>query len=104
MVIDLPAHGYSFCRSHYEGWFLRRISWTMKELCGTTDRRILVALSGGLDSAVLCHALKAAGVFVDAVVEIDVPDEEIVRRMSGRWSHPASGRRQNGMCAFAQKA
>ncbi|WP_295384590.1 adenylate kinase [uncultured Thiodictyon sp.] len=37
-------------------------------------------------------ALKAAGVFVDAVVEIDVPDAEIVSRMSGRWSHPASGR------------
>ncbi|HYN77631.1 MAG TPA: adenylate kinase [Lamprocystis sp. (in: g-proteobacteria)] len=37
-------------------------------------------------------ALKAGGVFVDAVVEIDVPDAEIIRRMSGRWSHPASGR------------
>ena len=37
-------------------------------------------------------ALKDSGVFVDAVVEIDVPDEEIVRRMSGRWVHPASGR------------
>ena len=37
-------------------------------------------------------AMKDAGVFVDAVVEIDVPDEEIIRRMSGRWVHPASGR------------
>ncbi len=37
-------------------------------------------------------AMKEAGVFVDAVVEIDVPDEEIIRRMSGRWVHPASGR------------
>ncbi len=37
-------------------------------------------------------ALKAAGVFVDAVVEIDVPDEEIIRRMSGRWGHAPSGR------------
>lgn len=37
-------------------------------------------------------ALKAAGVFVDAVVEIAVPDEEIIRRMSGRRVHPASGR------------
>ena len=36
--------------------------------------------------------MKEAGVFVDAVVEIDVPDEEIIRRMSGRWVHPASGR------------
>jgi len=37
-------------------------------------------------------AMKEAGVFVDAVVEIDVPDEEIIRRMSGRWVHLPSGR------------
>jgi adenylate kinase len=37
-------------------------------------------------------ALKDAKVFVDAVVEIDVPDEEIIRRMSGRRVHLASGR------------
>jgi adenylate kinase len=36
--------------------------------------------------------MKEAGVPIDAVVEIDVPDEEIVRRMSGRWVHLASGR------------
>ncbi len=29
---------------------------------------------------------------VDAVVEIDVPDEEIIKRMSGRRVHLASGR------------
>ena len=38
------------------------------------------------------EALKAAGVVVDAVVEIAVPDEEIVKRMSGRRVHLASGR------------
>jgi adenylate kinase len=37
-------------------------------------------------------ALKDAKVFVDAVVEIDVPDEEIIRRMSGRRVHLGSGR------------
>jgi adenylate kinase len=37
-------------------------------------------------------AMKAAGVPIDAVVEIDVPDEEIVKRMSGRRVHVASGR------------
>ena len=37
-------------------------------------------------------ALKEAGVDIDAVIEIDVPDEEIVKRMSGRRVHPASGR------------
>ena len=37
-------------------------------------------------------ALKEAGVQIDAVVEIDVPDEEIIKRMSGRRVHLASGR------------
>ncbi|RLC27592.1 MAG: adenylate kinase [Deltaproteobacteria bacterium] len=37
-------------------------------------------------------AMKDAGVLIDAVVDIDVPDEEIIRRMSGRRVHPASGR------------
>ncbi len=37
-------------------------------------------------------ALKEAGVDVDAVVEISVDDSEIIRRMSGRRVHLASGR------------
>ncbi len=37
-------------------------------------------------------AMKAAGVVLDFVVEIDVPFEAIIERMSGRRSHPASGR------------
>jgi len=37
-------------------------------------------------------AMKDAGIDVDYVLEIDVPDEAIVERMSGRRSHPASGR------------
>ncbi len=38
------------------------------------------------------EAMKEAGIGIDAVVEIDVPDEEIIKRMSGRRVHPASGR------------
>ena len=37
-------------------------------------------------------AMKAAGVNLDYVLEIDVPFDAIVERMSGRRSHPASGR------------
>jgi adenylate kinase len=37
-------------------------------------------------------AMKAAGVKLDYVVEIDVPFDAIIERMSGRRSHPASGR------------
>ena len=40
-------------------------------------------------------AMKAAGVAIDAVVDIDVPDEEIIKRMSGRRVHLASGRTYN---------
>ena len=38
------------------------------------------------------EAMKEAGVPIDYVLEIDVPDEEIVARMSGRRVHVASGR------------
>lgn len=37
-------------------------------------------------------AMKEAGVQIDKVIEIDVADEEIIKRMSGRRVHPASGR------------
>jgi adenylate kinase len=37
-------------------------------------------------------AMKNAGVPIDFVLEIDVPDAAIVERMSGRRVHPASGR------------
>src|SRR5213082_993863 len=37
-------------------------------------------------------AMKTAGVKIDYVLEIDVPDEAIIERMSGRRSHVASGR------------
>ena len=37
-------------------------------------------------------AMKEAGVAIDFVLEIDVPDSEIIARMRGRRGHPASGR------------
>ena len=36
--------------------------------------------------------LKQEGIAIDSVVEIAVDDEEIIKRMSGRRVHPASGR------------
>ena len=41
---------------------------------------------------VQADALKSAGVQLDDVLEIDVPDSAIVERMSGRRVHVASGR------------
>jgi len=37
-------------------------------------------------------AMKDASVAIDYVLEIDVPDEAIIERMSGRRVHPGSGR------------
>jgi len=41
---------------------------------------------------VQADALKSAGVKLDYVLEIDVPDSAIIERMSGRRVHAASGR------------
>jgi len=38
------------------------------------------------------QAMKDAGILIDYVVEIDVADSEIIKRMSGRRVHTASGR------------
>ncbi len=38
------------------------------------------------------EALTLAEVQIDKVIEIEVPDDEIVKRLSGRWIHPGSGR------------
>lgn len=41
---------------------------------------------------VQAEALKKAGIPIDTVIEIYVPDDEIIKRMTGRLVHPASGR------------
>jgi adenylate kinase len=38
------------------------------------------------------ESMKALGIAVEYVVDVDVPDEEIIKRMSGRRVHVASGR------------
>lgn len=38
------------------------------------------------------EAMKRAGVSIDHVLEINVPDEAIIERLTGRRVHPASGR------------
>ena len=38
------------------------------------------------------QAIKDAGIEIDFVVEIEVPDSDIIQRMDGRLAHPASGR------------
>ena len=38
------------------------------------------------------EAMKEAGVHIDHVINIDVADQDIIERLSGRRVHPASGR------------
>lgn len=49
-------------------------------------------LDGFPRTLIQAESLKEAGIPIDHVIEINVDDEEIVKRMSGRLIHPASGR------------
>jgi len=68
-------------------------------IIGLVQERILVPdcangflLDGFPRTVAQAEALINAGVDIDAVVEIVVPDGEIVQRLAGRRSHPGSGR------------
>jgi adenylate kinase len=64
----------------------------VKERIAKADCKNGFLLDGFPRTVPQADALKEAGVDIDAIIEIDVPDAEIVRRMSGRRVHPASGR------------
>lgn len=64
----------------------------VKERIAQDDCKNGFLLDGFPRTVPQADALKEAGVAIDAVIEIDVPDEEIVKRMSGRRAHLASGR------------
>lgn len=64
----------------------------VKERIAQDDCKNGFLLDGFPRTVPQADALKDAGVAIDAVVEIDVPDGEIVKRMSGRRVHMASGR------------
>ncbi|WP_345986751.1 adenylate kinase [Sulfurimonas sp. HSL-1656] len=64
----------------------------VKERIAEDDCKNGFLLDGFPRTIAQADALKEAGVAIDAVIEIDVPDSEIVSRMSGRRAHLASGR------------
>jgi adenylate kinase len=64
----------------------------VKERIAQTDCEKGFLFDGFPRTVVQAEALKTENVAVDAVVEIDVEDDEIIRRMSGRRVHLASGR------------
>ncbi|WP_394756724.1 adenylate kinase [Rhodoferax sp.] len=64
----------------------------VKERIAQSDCAAGVLFDGFPRTIPQADAMKAAGVKLDYVLEIDVPFEAIIERMSGRRSHPASGR------------
>lgn len=64
----------------------------VKERITQDDCRNGFLFDGFPRTIVQAEALVTAGVDVEVVLEITVPDEEIIKRMSGRRVHPGSGR------------
>lgn len=64
----------------------------VKERIGQSDCASGFLFDGFPRTLPQADAMKVAGVKLDFVLEIDVPFEAIIDRMSGRRSHPASGR------------
>ena len=64
----------------------------VKERIAQTDCANGFLFDGFPRTIVQADAMKEAGVKLDLVLEIDVPDEAIIERMSGRRVHVASGR------------
>jgi adenylate kinase len=64
----------------------------IKERIAADDCKNGFLLDGFPRTIVQADGLKNMGVIIDTVIEIDVPDENIVNRMAGRRVHLASGR------------
>jgi adenylate kinase len=64
----------------------------VKERIGQSDCAAGFLFDGFPRTIPQADAMKAAGVKLDYVLEIDVPFDAIIERMSGRRSHSASGR------------
>jgi adenylate kinase len=64
----------------------------VKERIGEPDCAAGFLFDGFPRTIPQAEAMREAGVKLDFVLEIDVPFDAIIERMSGRRSHPASGR------------
>ncbi|HSW71645.1 MAG TPA: adenylate kinase, partial [Gammaproteobacteria bacterium] len=64
----------------------------VKDRIHQTDCAKGYILDGFPRTVAQADALVQDGVFIDYVIEIAVDEEEIIKRLSGRWTHPASGR------------
>ena len=64
----------------------------VKERIGQSDCQKGFLFDGFPRTIPQAEAMSSAGVVLDAVVEIQVEDEELVKRATGRRVHPGSGR------------
>lgn len=64
----------------------------VKERIAQSDCAKGFLLDGFPRTVVQAEAVTQAGIHLDAVVEIEVPDANIIERLSGRRVHPGSGR------------
>lgn len=64
----------------------------VKERLKQADCKSGFLLDGFPRTIVQAEALDDAGISLDYIIEIYVPDEVIIERMTGRLMHPASGR------------
>lgn len=64
----------------------------VKERIGRQDCKNGFLLDGFPRTAAQAEALHTEGIKIDTVINIEVPEEEIISRMIGRLIHPASGR------------
>lgn len=64
----------------------------MKERIAQADCAKGFLLDGFPRTIAQAEGLDAMGITLDHVIEIAVPDEDIVKRMAGRWVHLPSGR------------
>lgn len=64
----------------------------VKERIAQEDCKAGFLLDGFPRTIAQADALRDANIPIDHVIEINIPDEEIIARMTGRLVHPASGR------------
>ncbi len=64
----------------------------VKERVNSHDCRKGYLLDGFPRTTAQAEALHSKKIKIDLVIDIDLPEEEIIERMTGRLVHPASGR------------